>query len=164
LLWRPHAHHRDLLAGAAAKAPRHTGRAKDQHRHLMMTALLRDSTNCARCFRRHRRCTCRHVGSLRNHDQNTQNLLVQKPRCSFTLPVTPTLRGKTSLPPPRIWLDRHCRRPKTCTQPDIRRSSVGAQLAKDAHDGECYIWWSRYLPRPAQTSHRNETLWRKSGS
>ena len=112
----------------------------------------------------HRRFTCRHVGFLRHHDQNTQNLLVQKPRCSFTLPVTPTLRGKTSLPPPRIWLDRHCRRPKTCTQPDIRRSSVAAQLAKDAHDGECYIWWSRYLPRPAQTSHRNETLWRKSGS
>ena len=104
------------------------------------------------------------AGLLGNHDQNTQNLLVQKPRCSFTLPVTPTLRGKTSLPPPRIWLDRHCRRPKTCTQPDIRRSSVGAQLAKDAHDGECYIWWSRYLPRPAQTSHRNERLWRKSGS
>jgi hypothetical protein len=24
---------------------------------FMMTALLRDSTNCARCFRRHRRCT-----------------------------------------------------------------------------------------------------------
>jgi hypothetical protein len=32
-------------------------------------------------------------------------------------------------------------------------------LPKDAHDGDCYIRWSR----PAQTSHRNEKLWRKSG-
>ncbi len=68
----------------------------------MMTALLRDSTNYARCFRRHRRCTCRHAGLLHHHEQNTQNLVVQNSRHSFTLPIIPTLRGKIGLPRPRF--------------------------------------------------------------
>jgi hypothetical protein len=46
----------------------------------MMTELLRASTNYARCFRRQRRCACRHIGLLRDHDQQTHNLVVQKPR------------------------------------------------------------------------------------
>jgi hypothetical protein len=65
---------------AQAKAPRHTGRAKDRHRHLMMTPLLRDSI-CARCFRRHRRCTCRHVGLLRHHDQTCRLNAMLWERC-----------------------------------------------------------------------------------
>src|ERR1700730_8918252 len=48
-------------------------------------------------LRRQRRCSCRHVGLLRNHDQKTQNLAVQNSRCSFTLPIMPTLRAKISL-------------------------------------------------------------------
>jgi hypothetical protein len=65
----------------------------------MITELLRDSPNCARCFRRHRRCACRHVGWLRNHDQNTQNLVVQNSRRSFMLPIMPILPGKIGLAP-----------------------------------------------------------------
>ena len=55
----------------------------------MMTALLPDSTNDARCFRRHRRCTCRHVELLRDHDQHTHNLLVQNPRLLVHAPNHP---------------------------------------------------------------------------
>ena len=36
LLRRPHAHHRDLLAGATAKASLHPASATDQDRHFMM--------------------------------------------------------------------------------------------------------------------------------
>src|SRR5204863_4627835 len=45
LLRGPHAHHRDLLARAAAKEPRDTGPAKDQDRHLMMTTPLSNTCN-----------------------------------------------------------------------------------------------------------------------
>src|SRR3954453_4148774 len=39
LLREPHAHHRDLLAGATAQAPPHLGPVKDQDRHLMTPSL-----------------------------------------------------------------------------------------------------------------------------
>ena len=66
----------------------------------MMPALLRDSTNDARCL-----CwffadsvNDRFIRSdLHHHDQKTQNLVVQSPSCSFTLPIVPTLRNKIGL-------------------------------------------------------------------
>jgi hypothetical protein len=48
-------------------------------------------------LRRQRQCSCRHVGLLRNRDQKTQNLVVQNPHCSLTLPIMPMLRGKIGL-------------------------------------------------------------------
>jgi hypothetical protein len=63
----------------------------------MMTTLLRDSTNYVLVLRRQRQCSCRHAGLLRNHDQNTQNLVAQNRRCPFTLPVIPTLPAKIAL-------------------------------------------------------------------
>jgi hypothetical protein len=66
----------------------------------MMSALWHDSPNDARCL-----CwfspdsaDARIASSdSRHYDQKTQNLVVQNPRCSFTLPIMPMLPGKMRL-------------------------------------------------------------------
>ena len=68
----------------------------------MMPALWRDSPNDVRCLcwfsANSLDARCRHIGWARHHDQNTQNLVVQNPRCyprgSFTLPIRLMPRGQ----------------------------------------------------------------------
>ena len=66
----------------------------------MIPALWRDSPNDARClcwFSPDSADAHRLVGLPRHYDQKTQNLVVQNPRRSFTLPIMPMLPGKMGL-------------------------------------------------------------------
>jgi hypothetical protein len=91
LLRQPHAHHRDLLAGATAKAPPNAAAFKDQDRHLMRRAPVRNT----------RICTL-HPCWLSSHSADPRT--ATPAACAITTQKTATSLRKT---PPRVHAPNH---------------------------------------------------------